>query len=46
MPQVRSASGVKYQNSEWTWFSQGQEGSKKWPRTAARNEQSCRSEPV
>ncbi|WP_420597485.1 MliC family protein [Deinococcus sp.] len=26
MPQVRSASGVKYQNSEWTWFSQGQEG--------------------
>ena len=26
LPQVRSASGVKYQNSEWTWFSQGQEG--------------------
>ena len=26
LPQVRSASGVKYQNSEWTWFGEGREG--------------------
>ena len=26
LPQVRSASGVKYQNSEWTWFGKGREG--------------------
>lgn len=26
LPQVRSASGVNYQDSQWTWFTKGREG--------------------
>ncbi|WP_164473412.1 MliC family protein [Deinococcus psychrotolerans] len=42
LPQVRSASGIKYQSSQWTWLTNGREGRLEWQGKVAA--QQCQTE--